>query len=79
MVSFRLKSLAEPLSKFMSSILRKPLRYRLEILDLSLESPSRRNYLLFRLLGKVKRKATSSQLLNQQNERKRAQLQTPEL
>ena len=79
MVSFRLKSLAEPLSEFMSSILRKPLRYRLEILDLSLESPSRRNYLLFRLLGKVKRKATSSQLLNQQNERKRAQLQTPEL
>jgi hypothetical protein len=36
MVSFRLKSFSEPVSKFMVSILRKPLKYRLDVLDIAL-------------------------------------------
>lgn len=35
-ISLRLKSFAEPVSKFMAGVLRKPLRYRLEMLDLTL-------------------------------------------
>lgn len=77
MVSFRLRAFSESLSKFMSGILRKPLRYRLDVLDLSLESPLRRNYLLFRLLAKVKRKVVSTQLINQ-IERKRMLPMEPE-
>lgn len=48
----------------MSAILKKPLKYRLDVLNITLESPMIRNYLLFRLFRLIKKKAVSSGFLS---------------
>lgn len=57
-VGFRLKALADEWKRFVTQVLRRVPRYRQEMLELEVESPAKRNYLLFRLVRSVKRRAS---------------------